>query len=446
MPRMARTLWLGALTLVASGCGLLDTTKPNIIDPAELNTPEGAEARRLGAISDFTFAKDGDGNLNSEATDGQIMISGLIADEFVLSTTPPTQQEIDQRIIFASTNGTLSAYYFYLHKARAAAEDAAERLQTYGLDPDNNGGIPEMLALAGFTYVYFGEGFCSAVPYSHLAGDQILYGPSITDSATFELAIERFDSALAHPAVGADPAIEPLARLGEARALLNLGRFAAAASMASSVPDGFVYVTEHASSPLTLNNAIYQLTNNKLFSVSNLEGGNGLAYLDVNDPRIPYVADDNGLDGSTPQYNLLKYSSTSADVPVADWIEARLIQAEALLQPPASADFAGMTAILNNLRQNAISPALPDLLVPATYAAARDLLFSERAYWLFATGHRHGDMRRLVRQYGLSADNVFPTGTYVKGGQYGTDVNLPVPFDEDANPNFNRIQCDTQQP
>ena len=29
-----------------------------------------------------------------------------------------------------------------------------------------------------------------------------------------------------------------------------------------------------------------------------------------------------------------------------------------------------------------------------------DLLFSERAFWMFATGHRLGDMRRLIRQYG----------------------------------------------
>jgi hypothetical protein len=65
-----------------------------------------------------------------------------------------------------------------------------------------------------------------------------------------------------------------------------------------------------------------------------------------------------------------------------------------------------------------------------------DLLFSERAFWMFATGHRLGDMRRLIRQYSRSAEDVFPSGTYLKGGSYGTDVNLPMPQEEGNNPNF----------
>jgi hypothetical protein len=65
-----------------------------------------------------------------------------------------------------------------------------------------------------------------------------------------------------------------------------------------------------------------------------------------------------------------------------------------------------------------------------------DQLFSERAFWLFATGHRLGDMRRLIRQYGRDPETVFPTGDWFKGGlTYGTDVNLPLPRREQNNPN-----------
>jgi hypothetical protein len=57
----------------------------------------------------------------------------------------------------------------------------------------------------------------------------------------------------------------------------------------------------------------------------------------------------------------------------------------------------------------------------------------------FDKAHRLGDMRRLVRPpplgYGRLADSVFPTGTYVKGGAYGEDVNLPIPIEERNNPN-----------
>jgi hypothetical protein len=44
-------------------------------------------------------------------------------------------------------------------------------------------------------------------------------------------------------------------------------------------------------------------------------------------------------------------------------------------------------------------------------------------------------MRRLIRQYGRSVDEVFPSGEYLKGGEYGEDVNLPLPVEEQNNPN-----------
>jgi hypothetical protein len=45
-------------------------------------------------------------------------------------------------------------------------------------------------------------------------------------------------------------------------------------------------------------------------------------------------------------------------------------------------------------------------------------------------------MRRLIRQYGRAANSVFPTGAWHKSGNYGSDVNVPVPFSETNNPNI----------
>ena len=49
-------------------------------------------------------------------------------------------------------------------------------------------------------------------------------------------------------------------------------------------------------------------------------------------------------------------------------------------------------------------------------------------------------MRRLVRPvigggYGRLEAAVFPNGAYHKGGTYGTDVNFPLPIEEQNNPN-----------
>ena len=222
--------------------------------------------------------------------------------------------------------------------------------------------------------------------------------------------------------------------MGRARALLDLDRFAEAADAVADVPTEFVYATEHSDSPQKLQNAIWSYTNSGLWSVSDLEGEVGLPYRSANDPRVPYTdTEDTGLDLITPQFNLDKYPDASAPVPVADGIEARLIEAEAQLQ---ANDLSGMRATLNDLRQNAISPSLPSLPTPGSRDAAVDQLFSERAFWLYATGHRLGDMRRLIRVYGRDSESVFPTGPYqgAAGGAIGTDVNFLITIDEQNNP------------
>ena len=73
---------------------------------------------------------------------------------------------------------------------------------------------------------------------------------------------------------------------------------------------------------------------------------------------------------------------------------------------------------------------------PGDATARTDLMFRERAFWMFGTGHRLGDLRRLIRQYGRAAETIFPTGSYPKGGNYDTDVNIPLSADEANNPNF----------
>jgi hypothetical protein len=424
-----------ALVLPLVGCGLLDTEQPNLVDPNTLDSPEGAESLRLGAIGDFGFVKDGDG---TQAQDGLILLSGLLADEFVHSTTPPSEQEIDQRST-ALINPTLSDPYRNLHQARAGAERAETALRQFLAFPDSTTDVAEMLSLAGFSYVYFAEDFCSGVPFSRVSGDSLIFGQQLTTQQTFEAALAKFDSALADPGLlnTDDGTIGNLAAVGRGRALVGLGRFAEAADAVADVPTDYQYVTEHAVSPLRLQNAIWSYTNEFLWSVSDSEGVVGLPYRTAEDPRVPFTDfEDTGLDLITPQFSLDKYPDASAPVPVADGIEARLIEAEAQLQVN---NRSGMTTILNDLRQSFPDFGLDNLSVPPNQAAAVDLLFSERAFWLFATGHRLGDMRRLVRPlptgYGRPVDSVYPNGAYHKGGSYGPDVNLPLPIEEQNNPN-----------
>ncbi len=422
-----RPVVLGIALALLTGCGLLDTETPDIIQPGDVESPEGAQARRAGALADWAFIRDGDG---TEFVDGEILLTGLLADEFVLSTTPPGEQEIDQRKI-STANVGLDSLFLLMHRVRAEAEDAADALQRLAPDPAAEPGIPEMLAVAGYAYIAFGEDFCSGVPFSRVDGDTIVFGAPQTTTDVFTRAVVKFDSALAHPAIGED--VANLAAVGKARALLDLGQYPEAAAAVAAVPTDFQYLTEHAESPQRLRNAIFQYSSDYLWSLSDLEGGVGLGYRSAEDPRVPFDdPEDVGLDGTTPQFILTKYPDASASVVVADGIEARLIEAEAQLK---AGDLSGMTTTLNDLRQGAPDLGLADLAEPGTTVEGEDLLFSERGFWLFATGHRLGDMRRLVRQYLRPVETVFPSGAYVKGGTYGDDVNLPIPRSEHSNPN-----------
>lgn len=82
---------------------------------------------------------------------------------------------------------------------------------------------------------------------------------------------------------------------------------------------------------------------------------------------------------------------------------------------------------------------LAPLSDPGTDTARVSLLFQERAYWLFLTGERQGDLRRLVRLYKRNPDQVYPRGSYPLAGSlptYGTDVSANIPQAERSNPLF----------
>ena len=130
--------------------------------------------------------------------DGLILAGGLLADEFIHSTTPPSQQEVDQRTT-ATINPTLSDVYRNLHQARTGLENAAEALRQFLMHPDDSPDIAETQSLAGFTYVYFGETFCSGVPFSRVSGDSLVFGGPETTTQMFERGLAAFDSALAEP-------------------------------------------------------------------------------------------------------------------------------------------------------------------------------------------------------------------------------------------------------
>jgi hypothetical protein len=204
-----------------------------------------------------------------------------------------------------------------------------------------------------------------------------------------------------------------------------------------------VAATEHGTVDDRTKNGIFTLTyNSTRYTTADVEGGNGLPFVSAEDPRVE-VSDEgtSAFDFSTELFAPVKYSSYSAPVTYASGVEARLIEAEAQYR---AGSYATALQTLDDLRatQN-IDPLVPAL----TPAAQEDQIFSERAFWLFGTAHRLGDLRRLVKQYQRGAETVFPTGTYFKAGAYGNQVALRVPQEEEQdNPNYSRAACDPTKP
>jgi len=448
----------GVLFLAACSPGeILKVENPDIIDPPGLATPQGIAALYAGAIGDFSLAVVG----NNGGTEGQILVSGSFTDELGNSETFPTRKEYDQRGPIDDKNTTMLAVFRNLHQARRSAEKAAATIRDVVTDPVIDARVGETFALAGTLYNYMGEHYCSGVPVSTALEDGTLtFGEPLTTVQLFEEAAKRFDSAAKYPGPAATTTIVNFAKVGKGRALLNLGQYANAAAAVAGVPTTFTYNTTHTLALGRQQNGVFVfISQSERFTVVDLDGTNGLNFRTAMDPRVPWAripANDVGFDAATPQYDQGKYASETAPLAIATGVEARLIEAEAQLK---AGNTAGWLTTLNTLRATAglvptvypagfpapsTFPALTPLADPGNTTAREDLMFRERAFWLYLSGHRLGDLRRLVRQYGRSADAVFPGGggkPYIingnnKGGVFGNEVNFGIPFDETNNPNF----------
>ncbi len=440
-------VWVAvALAFPFTSCDeLLDVTDPDRVNPETLEDPATIDIVVAGAIGDFAVAYSGAGN------DRLLSTTALITDEFFSTGTFTTRTATDRRIQQTPANGNTSdAAYTWLQRARRALMLAADKVAAHPDKGQGDADFAELMALQGYAYLALGEAYCAYVPIADDEQPDPADGPPRTSAELFQEALPLFDAA-----GGTN-----LARIGKARALMDVGNYSGAAAEVSAVPTDWNYFIEHSDTDGRENNPFYNLQSNGRYSLSHLEGGNttGAPFRGAGagddpasaDPRIPWMEDLAG--GFDPQFRLfiqLKYPYRDSDVILASGIEARLIEAEAALESGGN-----WLAILNALRadvENLMSaqiddysvanPVLADLTDPGTADARVDLLFQERALWLFGTGHRLGDLRRLINQYGRTEGQVYPSGDYHKGGAHGSDVVFPVDFDEANNALYNIDLC-----
>jgi hypothetical protein len=428
------------LLAAASGCmssdRILSVEDPDIINPADVQSPAGANAVRIGALARLNTSTSGDESL--------FLLGGMLGDEWINGDSFIDRQQIDQRVIVPA-NSFLTTADRAINRARLSALQATQLLKQYSSTAP--GWQPaEMYFVEGYTENLMAEDYCNGLVFSKIVDGKEQYGVQITDQAAFLQALAHVDSGLAlvTGTTTDDVRVKNALSVLRGRILLNIGpsRYAEAATSVAAVPTSFKYQEIHALTATS--NNIWSLNNsNRRYSVAANEGTNGLNYATANDPRVPVcqggdsTCKANGVtqavrdDLGKPFTVQLLWPTAASSVTIVSGIEARLIEAEAA---QAAGNPAGVITALNAAR--ATIPALTPLTDPGTDAARVDLIFRERAFWMFSTGHRLGDMRRLIRQYGRPANTVFPIGAWPKGGNYGPDVNIPVPQAELNNPNL----------
>jgi hypothetical protein len=442
---------------------LLEAVNPSIINPSSVQSAAGATAIRNGALA----------RLRTATADGEStwLFGGLLVDEWATSSTFVQNDETDQRNIQLS-NATVNTALRQLYRVRTSANQAIALLTAF--KPTPSADIGEMYFARGFAELQLASDFCNGIPLSDGASDVPILGEPLSVKDVFTVASASFDSALALSS-GTDAAsiaINRAASIGKARALLgiSLNNAAAAAALVTSIPTSYRY---DVSASLTGGTNILwdQPTSQNRYTVSDsLQGNarnilvlNAIPFLSAKDRRVPahYKIASNGKDsvksqdGGTFVIQVDSLWGQTSAIAVAAGIDARLIEAEAALK---AANPAGMMSILNALRAAPqvitvpsptstgthpgwTTPVMAALVDPGTQVGRENLLFREKAFWTFSRGHRLGDLRRLIRDYGRAADGSntggYPIGQHYKGGNFGGDLNLPVTTAEQVgNPNF----------
>jgi len=443
---VAGAVALAATVVTLGACTrdrLLGVTDPDIISPGDLNSADGAEGLRVGTIRVF--------KLMTALDESSWFYGGLLVDEWKSADTFTQRDETDQRNV-TEENSLVTVAYRQIHRARIQAFSAAKALQTF--QPTARGKIGEMFFIKGYAELQSALDFCNGQPFADLSTGTPDINAAIDGPAAFATALASFDSALVAVGSATDTLslrVKYSAQVGRARALLATGKFAEAGQAVAGVPKTFTFNLTWPGSQGIEDNLIWGLaTSARRYTVqdsADTQGGrilNAMPFVSAKDPRVPTTkpaAFRFGFDGVTPYDRQDVFPAYNSPVPVANYVDAQLALAESQLV----ANNAAWLTTLNDLRTGptaigalTISGMAP-LTDPGSQPARLQLLFRERAFWTFGRGQRLGDLRRMIRQHGFTAAQVFPGEGGLnprKNAAYGPDVTLPVPQAERNNQKY----------
>jgi hypothetical protein len=424
---------LGAALLVTglAACdSLLDVSSPSRIPASPIETPANVVLLSSGAVGDFDCA------LGSF-----IVVGGELTDELEDATATAARWVYDKRSVptdqqlYAIADCDGEGTYVPINRARESADNLL-RILTAAVDSEMPAGVKRdsliaiTSAYAGYDRVLLGEMFCSAVISTLDPDGTIEYGTELTPQQVFQSADSMFTQAITNAQAGPYDDALNMAYIGRARARLDMGQYDAAKADAQQVTDpSYIHYSTASATTTRRENRIWAESNPTGVASSVGPRYQNMTYAGVADPRVQSAfSGDTSSSGIIDRYQK-KYPQASTPIPVATWVEAQLIIAEADVR---GTDPDGAVDIINMLHDRAGLPHYNGAMTPDAILAQ---VIEERSRELWLQGQRLYDVIRND----LAIDPA-PGTPYRNGGSYGPagkQLCLRLPDVERAgNPNL----------
>lgn len=398
-----------AMLLGAFGCStFLEPDNPNLLDVGAVDAVNDAATLANSAQQSY-----------ASALGWAIMHGAWFTGEAVVAETFPTRNEFGRRDV-TSSNGSLSTdLWFPISQAASGAH------LVLGLalpNPTTNINTVRSHTWLGYSFVLMAEYFCEGT---------VNAGPRLTTQKMLDSAVANFTAAITTGTANATVAgiqLANVARVGRARAYLQMGKKAEALADANLVPAGFTFnfnYVDDAGNRVRLNNRLWQFTSDRgSISVSPL-------YQSFADPRVKFKLPGqhnlSAQDANSGQFVIQdKYPAFNSPIRVASKLEADFIAAEA-------GTTADQLALIAARRSANGKGAYTGATTPAAVLAE---LMLQKSLDFFLEGQHMGDFRRnptAIVGLPVAGSTYFKPGFAPIGSQ--SCIVLPI-TETDNNPNF----------
>ncbi len=400
----------GRMTALAAACSvlflgacnvnneLLAPQQPGVISPSAINSATAADALWAGAIATWTKTMNGSPNNTGSNQEGLWNWEALFTDEDRSVDTFSQRNDDDSRNE-ATNDALLTVIFNGAEQARGRARDAINALETYDQSPTGQTHIGDMYMMMGYIEMALSETFCNGVPFGETVDGVPQYTQPLTNAQGFQLAMSRIDTALTY-LTGTDSAamtVKYAALVTKARAQVDLGDFAGAATTVASVPTSFQY-NFHYSQTTFDNEWWVEGASVKRYSAGDsvdVAGQilNAIPFARLGDPRVSITDTHTQAEDNHSDFVQVNNWGRDDPIPALSGIDARLIEAEAQLQ---AGNIAGMMTILNTLRASPQTigifavPPMAALPTPPDLTTATNVFFREKALWQYPARLSHG--------------------------------------------------------